>query len=502
MSPVRKGLWPSRETWLAAGAAYALLGLPARAAGPGLSGLVDSSLVPAAGTANLTVSSAATGASRAPLAVVPVVEGASPCTYRYSVPELAPGHYLLTLSAAPAAGSSATPPVIAEARTEVGARPQVHDFAPLRVVPVGPARAQHTVASALTLARAGDVLAIDPGTYVDDIAVIRASRVTLRGIGERPHFESRQSIAYQAGSDLKNGKALWVVRGDGVRLENLELSGVRVPDGNGAAVRGEGRDLSICRSFLHDNENGFLGAAHGRLSIEYSEFARNGRGDSGRTHNVYVDAGPEPGDELRFRFNYLHHVSMGHQLKTRARWNLIAYNRMTDEADGNSSYAIDVPNGGLAFVIGNVLQKGVEADNSTLIAYGEEGLTPHWNHRLYVASNTLVGDRRPTVFVAVADGAEWFRLVNNLIVGEGTLVKGKRPLPDSNVRTDAPQFADRAAFDYRPVHGSPAAGRAVVVAPADGESLVPAYEYRHAARRRLRPASQAPDAGAFAEVTR
>jgi len=33
---------------------------------------------------------------------------------------------------------------------------------------------------------------------------------------------------------------------------------------------------------------------------------------------------------------------------------MVLYNRIMDEADGNSSYAVDIPNGGRAYLIGNL----------------------------------------------------------------------------------------------------------------------------------------------------
>src|SRR6185437_5874592 len=54
----------------------------------------------------------------------------------------------------------------------------------------------------------------------------------------------------------------------------------------------------------------------------------------------------------------------------------ILYNRLSDEATGTSSYQIDIPNGGLSYVIGNVIEQGPLNDNSTFIAYLEEGTNP------------------------------------------------------------------------------------------------------------------------------
>ncbi len=85
------------------------------------------------------------------------------------------------------------------------------------------------------------------------------------------------------------GKGTWLVRGDDVTIENVELSGAKVADRNGAGIRLEGRNFTLRNSYLHDNENGLLAGANptSEVTIEHCEFARNGAG-GGMTHNVYV----------------------------------------------------------------------------------------------------------------------------------------------------------------------------------------------------------------------
>jgi hypothetical protein len=158
------------------------------------------------------------------------------------------------------------------------------------------------------------------------------------------HLRATQVIPFESGNDQRNGKGIWVTRGNNIQVENIEFSGARVTDLNGAGIRAEGVGLTICNSSFHDNENGILGGAYGRLLIEYSEFADNGIGEFGRTHNIYIDEGAGP---FIFQHNYSHHAHIGHLVKTRADVNYILYNRIMDEVSGNSSYSIDVPNGGL-----------------------------------------------------------------------------------------------------------------------------------------------------------
>ncbi|MDB4470830.1 hypothetical protein N9063_00940, partial [Deltaproteobacteria bacterium] len=57
--------------------------------------------------------------------------------------------------------------------------------------------------------------------------------------------------------------------------------------------------------------------------------------------------------------------------------NYILYNRLTDETDGN--YNIDLPWGGPAWIIGNIIEQGNGSDNEVMMTYGVEA---HWVLRI------------------------------------------------------------------------------------------------------------------------
>lgn len=57
------------------------------------------------------------------------------------------------------------------------------------------------------------------------------------------------------------------------------------------------------------------------------------------------------------QFCYSHRANLGHLVKSRALENHILYNRLMEEAAGNSSYAVGLPNGGLSYRIGNLIQR-------------------------------------------------------------------------------------------------------------------------------------------------
>src|SRR6185503_11236486 len=102
--------------------------------------------------------------------------------------------------------------------------------------------------------------------------------------------------------------------------------------------------------------------------VEHTEFARTGA-VAGASHNLYIGTARS----FALRYSYSHHAIVAHNVESRAIKNYILYNRIADEQDGRASYAIDLPDGGLSFVMGNLIQQGPENDNRTVVAYGAEG---------------------------------------------------------------------------------------------------------------------------------
>ncbi len=359
---------------------------------------------------------------------------------------------------------------------------------------VGPDKPYQTVNAAIAAAQPGDVIEIDEGMYVDDISTIDTNDLTIRGLGAGAHLHATQL--------LPNKKGIFAINVDvgPITVENLEFSGAAISpnDGNnGAGIRAQGTELIVHGCYFHDNQNGILsgGSADALMTIEYSQFAYNGNPGSGQEHNVYIS-----GDTavLVFASNYSHHSYSGHTLKTRAQENHILYNRIMDEGDGSSSYIIDVPQGGLTYVVGNLLQQGPNAENKgTMISYKREGQTND-DLRLFLAHNTIVNDsgNQNTAFVRVGEASS-IVLQNNLLVGPGTPVvfDGQAaPVTDEgNLQTDMPMLVDLAGYDYHLLEGSPAIDAGVMVMA----ELVPTFQYVHVAERENRPVVDAPDIGAY-----
>lgn len=338
-----------------------------------------------------------------------------------------------------------------------------------QILHVGPTRALTTIAAAAKVAQDGDIVEIDAGDYRRDTAVWHQRKLTIRGIGERVRL-----IASGAHAE---GKAIWVIRNGDFTIENIDFVGARVPDRNGAGIRFEKGHLLIRNCLFYGSENGLLATGgDAQLEIEDSEFGYNGTGD-GQTHHLYV------GDiqSLKVTGSYFHHTNVGHLLKSRARKNLIAYNRLTDETGGRASYELEFPNGGVAIVIGNIIQQTAETDNSTLISFGAEGYA--WPvSELYLVNNTLVNDHpHGGAFLRVMPGAQYVRTQNNLLIG-----KGKFHTPDirdtvDDIRADWGIFVHAAREDYRLNEE----GQKHTISPAgviNGLDLTPQREYDHPRR--------------------
>jgi len=290
------------------------------------------------------------------------------------------------------------------------------------VLQVGPTRKVASLAVASVLAKSGDTVEVDAGTYAADVAIWSQSNLTVRAVGGRVRLMALGAAA--------EGKGIWVVRGGAMAVQGFDFVGAKVADKNGAGIRFEKGQLSIKDCTFTDNENGILtsGDKDAELLIENSEFGNNGFGD-GYSHNLYVGAIKK----LTVTGSYFHHAKVGHLLKSRAAENHIFYNRLTDETGGRASYELEFPNGGLAYVVGNHIQQGSQTENPTLISFGAEGYK--WPHNeLYLVSNVLADDRPSNgkwLAVRTDPGAKPVNLVvkalNNVLVGTGDLGAGMTP---------------------------------------------------------------------------
>jgi hypothetical protein len=350
---------------------------------------------------------------------------------------------------------------------------------------VGPGHPYAKPCAAIAAAGPGDVVQIDAagnGTYDGDVCASSVPSLTIEGVNGRARID--------AAGRSSGGKAIWVLSGVGTVVRNVELTGAAVPDANGAGIRLEGGSLTVVGSSFHDNQEGILVSNDPSidLTVESTELYDNGAGD-GQSHNIYV------GNIHHFtmRYSYSHGAKVGHLVKSRAQVNDIAYNRLTGEG-GTGSYELDLPNGGLSRVVGNVIQQGPATQNPTLLAYGEEGAS-NADSRLTVVNNTFVNDRPGSATaITVGGGVSSPAVVaNNVVVGTTTFVSQAAAQLVGNCQVADPQLVDRAAYDYHLRETSPCRD---VASPSPSGGL-PTEQYIYNLGHEARPVVGAPDAGAF-----
>jgi MYXO-CTERM domain-containing protein len=341
---------------------------------------------------------------------------------------------------------------------------------------VGAGKMYATPCAAIAAASPGDSIDVDPGSYDGDTCAWSTDNLTVRGVGGMAKIDL-------TGVTPNQEKGIFTITAPNATLENFELSGASISaeGNNGAGIRHQGQNLTVRGCYIHDNQDGILGAPFnagnaadgtGTVVIENTEFDHNGAGD-GYSHNMYLNHYAS----FTLSGSWSHNAVVGHLVKTRADVNYILYNRITDE-DGTASYEIDVPNGGKTYIIGNVIQQGTMTQNPAIITYEEEGTSPtNTSLDLFVVNNSIVNDLGSGTFLHVgADVTTPAVVENNIFVGAGTVVDQATAAETSNFTGD-PMFVDQTNYDYRLMAGSPCIDHGTTPGMGDGYALTPTQEY-------------------------
>jgi hypothetical protein len=391
-----------------------------------------------------------------------------------------------------------------------------------RHLQVGPDRSLKLPSQAAAMARSGDIIEIDAVPYIGDVASWNADNIVIRGVpmpgGEKADAIAPRAHLLAAGRSAEF-KAIWVIKGRNVTVENIEFEGAAVSAGNGAGIRAEGANLTIANCYFHDNQEGVLSSIYTTnsvIDIENSEFARNG-GNGGQSHEIYISNIRK----LIVRGSYFHEGRLGHLIKSRAQMNVIIANRITDEANGHASYEIEFPFGGLNIVIGNLIEQSPGTENSTILANALEG-DSNTIQELYVVNNTFVNDLGRGNFIRTSP-LTTTKIINNIFVGGGNVLAGGGQLKNNLLAAGAggaptveqtlfrtgtieetntitapdAGLVDIAHYDYRPGPHSRALAGGTDPGSVGGVSLLPALEYFHPAGSRPVIPGKPVDIGAF-----
>ena len=281
-----------------------------------------------------------------------------------------------------------------------------------RTLEVGQGKTYALPSDAVAAAQAGDIIAITPGQYFD-CAVIAKNDLTVEGVGDPEKIVMTDKAC--------EGKALLVIRGENTTIRNLTLTRARVPDENGAGIRGESKSIVIDHVRFINNQNGILsGTDGGTMIIKDSYFEKNGFCGGACSHGVY--AGHL--DLLHIENSRFFDTQQAHHIKSRAHRTEVIGCDIEDGPDGTASYEIEAPNGGSLIARNNKIIKGPNAENHTAaIMIGSEGVT-QMTPEITITDNVFRNDGSyPTIFVDNLTATE-AQLSGNTISGSGPV----RPL--------------------------------------------------------------------------
>ncbi len=303
---------------------------------------------------------------------------------------------------------------------------------------IGPTRTYTLPSQIKNLVQNGDTIYIDAGTYVNDATKWTKNNLRFIGLGG--------GAVLQYTGDIPNGKGIWVFESpgssDNVYVENIIFDGARVSDNdgaNGAGIRYQANNITVKNCKFRNCQNGIL-EGHGSVStsnvvILNSEFDNNGYelpndpNYSGYEHNIYISASA---DTLLVMNCYFHHPrGQGNSLKTRAQRSYILYNLIDEEDDGYGSWELNIAQGGLNVIIGNIIIQGPAGANHGIISY--DAATNNLED-FYFINNTVInkyGGNTRFFNISPASGINTFKVYNNIfasVPGAGnTMFSGNVP---------------------------------------------------------------------------
>lgn len=232
--------------------------------------------------------------------------------------------------------------------------------------------------AAARVAVEGDTIEIAPGEYYD-CAVWGANNLTIVGKGDGATITDTTC----------QGKALFVIAGHDVTIRNLTFARARVPDGNGAGIRAEGKNLTIENSRFINNENGILASdsPDGTIRIRDSEFFQNGKCDLRCAHGVYVNRLAL----LRIEKSKFSETRAGDAIKSGALRTELVSNVIEDGKDGTGAYLVEIPNGGSLVMDDNSLEKVSPTVGAAAVMLGSGALIQP-SAELRFTHNRLIDD--------------------------------------------------------------------------------------------------------------
>ncbi len=313
---------------------------------------------------------------------------------------------------------------------------------------------------------------------------------------------------------------------DDVLIEGFELRRARNGSHNGAGVRiNQAARVTVRNCDIHHNQMGVMSngargdptAAADQL-IEYCIVHENGEPKHpGFNHNFYLG-----GTSATIQFCDVYGSLTGHNIKSRAHFNLIQYNHVHDSANREfdlvDAWDTTRPNSHAVLIANYIVKRDPINGNSNVIHFGQDGGGEH-DGTLFLINNTIVTPHYGPVIQLTA-AAVRARLVNNIVfnnrqngprlyalqnVNDPHVIAGDHNWfsrgydvnptaldPASTYRGenlgDHPGFYKPAARDFRlrdpaAANWPPQASPAYADGGGANQSGIPGNQYRHPAQR-------------------
>lgn len=289
---------------------------------------------------------------------------------------------------------------------------------------VGSTRTYTLPSQLQSLVQDGDTVYIDGGVYANDATKWTKKNLNFIGLGTG---NNRTILRYTG--NIPNGKGIFVFeipgKCDNVYLENLVFDGAQISDANGAngaGIRFQANNITINNCKFMNCQNGILegnnSVTTSNVIIHNSEFYNNGYQEqnnasySGYEHNIYISASA---DTLEVMNCYFHHPrGQANSLKTRAQRSFILYNLIDEEASGYGSWELNIAQGGLNVIMGNVIIQGASSANHGIIGY-DAALNSLED--FYFVSNTVINQYAGNIKyfnIVPQTGINTYKIYNNI----------------------------------------------------------------------------------------
>jgi hypothetical protein len=301
----------------------------------------------------------------------------------------------------------------------------------------------------------GDVVEVDSGTYREVLKLQKSGTpeapIVVRGVGTtRPIFDGENLDTSGRGAIPR---AIFQIEGAHIVIENLEFRNAR-NNHNAAGIRLNGSTNAIVRNCkITRCDMGIFGNDTQTALIETCEVAFNGTEKfNGFSHNFYMH-----GNRVVVRGCYIHDAPFGQNFKSRAHYNELWFNWISDSNEGEVGFVdakgeTDKPHSN-ALMVGNIVVSKANrtGNNMKFIDFGADMGNAH-DGKLFLLHNTLIAGTNKIKILMQSAPQSRALISGNIFGGEITF---EAPAPaevelGENTSLSADKFADFARRDFRP----------------------------------------------------